>query len=193
MALWHFKYRPVQSSPAACAKDECAGRHIQLAIETLKTVRGSDTKSMEKQLEALRVLVHLVGDVHQPLHTAENRDGGGNAVVLTNRTCIDFHTHKPVHCKLHSYWDNSLFKAAKGSISDKAFVAELAAMSVSSGGDPESWISESNGLANEGPHLQGFAARSATIRFRSPRHTTAQPFRWSKSNSPRREHDWLRS
>jgi hypothetical protein len=43
----------------------------------------------------------LIGDLHQPLHTANNKDRGGNElpVLYGDRTTPD---------NLHSYWDNHL-------------------------------------------------------------------------------------
>ena len=161
MKPWHYQSVDLcHPSPAACAHDNCAGRRIEMAIETLKHEAGRTRPSRARRLKALRVLVHLVGDVHQPLHTAENGDIGGNSVIIQNRTCIDFNTGEPVHCKLHSYWDNNLVKAAQGNSSERKFVSELAALSVSADGDPASWIVESNALAKEKVHTyQGFACK----------------------------------
>ena len=36
-----------------------------------------------QRLEALAFLVHLVGDIHMPLHSGDNGDAGGNAVKAT--------------------------------------------------------------------------------------------------------------
>ena len=50
---------------------------------------------------ALKFLLHFVGDVHQPLHSADDHDRGGNSkfVVFGRRTtCIP----------LHSYWDTNV-------------------------------------------------------------------------------------
>ena len=38
-----------------------------------------------RKAEALTVLIHFVGDVHQPLHAADNRDRGGNQIQLTGQ------------------------------------------------------------------------------------------------------------
>jgi hypothetical protein len=54
-----------------------------------------------EKLLALKFLLHLLGDLHHPLHTADNRDRGGNdvPVVLGQRAGRE---------SLHSYWDNYL-------------------------------------------------------------------------------------
>lgn len=52
---------------------------------------------------AFKFVLHLVGDVHQPLHAADNHDAGGNGVlVLFGRRTIGE--------KLHAYWDTTVVK-----------------------------------------------------------------------------------
>lgn len=52
--------------------------------------------------EALRFLIHFVGDLHQPLHCADNHDRGGNEVkVLIGRR----------HENLHAVWDVNVVQA----------------------------------------------------------------------------------
>ncbi len=38
--------------------------------------------SKEDQVEALKFLVHLVGDLHQPLHVSRARDRGGYDIAV---------------------------------------------------------------------------------------------------------------
>jgi hypothetical protein len=47
--------------------------------------------------------LHLIGDLHQPLHTADNEDRGGNDVPVL----FDDHTKLE---NLHSYWDTELVR-----------------------------------------------------------------------------------
>jgi len=50
-----------------------------------------------ERIIALKYLLHLVGDVHQPLHSADNHDHGGN--------CEQVVTAAGVRKSLHSFWD----------------------------------------------------------------------------------------
>jgi hypothetical protein len=50
----------------------------------------------KERLEALKWIVHLVGDIHQPLHAEDNHDKGGNGLVLT---------YNGVDTNLHAVWD----------------------------------------------------------------------------------------
>jgi hypothetical protein len=56
-----------------------------------------------ERLLALKYLLHFVGDLHQPLHAADNHDRGGNCVLLSlggRRTQ-----------SLHAYWDTTVVEA----------------------------------------------------------------------------------
>lgn len=76
----------------ACVIDKIS----QFAAE----LRSNATPKSETIL-ALKFLLHFIGDLHQPLHAADNRDRGGNdvAIIYGNRTTPD---------NLHSYWDREL-------------------------------------------------------------------------------------
>ena len=55
------------------------------------------------RLEALKYLVHFIGDIHQPLHSADNDDRGGNAVPVAVAGMIDL-------TNLHAHWDFDLVR-----------------------------------------------------------------------------------
>lgn len=95
---------------ATVAFNEC--RH------TLKEAKG-DLALIGKSL-CIRFLVHIIGDIHQPLHTASqfsklfpNGDAGGNAFNIT-------FPEKKALKDLHSYWD-----ATAGNYSDSIKVVSL--------------------------------------------------------------------
>ncbi|MDB5233776.1 MAG: hypothetical protein JWR44_769 [Hymenobacter sp.] len=56
-------------------------------------------KTAEERLVALKFLVHLVGDVHQPLHVGHAEDRGGNSIQVSWRGR---------DTNLHSIWDGDL-------------------------------------------------------------------------------------
>lgn len=60
-----------------------------------------DKESDSERAKALRYLIHLVGDMHQPLHTTANNDQGGNCVP------IQFFSD-PKIANLHSVWDGMI-------------------------------------------------------------------------------------
>jgi hypothetical protein len=98
---------------------------------------------------ALKFLMHFVGDIHQPLHAADNLDHGGNSETATVGA---------TKLALHAHWDTTfvtLIGAAAGqSQSDpKAVVAALGtptptqAAQWSGPANPRAWALESYALA----------------------------------------------
>lgn len=55
--------------------------------------------SKEKQLMYLRLLIHIVGDIHQPLHTGHAEDKGGNSIKVS-------WFNQPTN--LHAVWDDKM-------------------------------------------------------------------------------------
>lgn len=54
-----------------------------------------------ERLEALKWVVHLTADIHQPLHDADDHDGGGNARVLY---------YNGARTNLHAVWDMGIIE-----------------------------------------------------------------------------------
>jgi hypothetical protein len=68
---------------------------IVTALENvISTIVDIDVSSEERQV-AMKFLLHLMGDIHQPLHVGFRSDNGGNRIVLD---------HPDSH-SLHTVWD----------------------------------------------------------------------------------------
>jgi len=68
---------------------------------------------------ALKFLVHLIGDVHQPLHAlADSRGGNDIHVTFLGSTQCDISV-----CNLHGVWDNSLI--SEQGLSEKKYTDKL--------------------------------------------------------------------
>ncbi len=65
------------------------------AIEEQRAILKDKSVDPLKRAEAIRYLIHFVGDMHQPLHAIDNADNGGNCVPLKY-----FH-HDPLGNPLH--------------------------------------------------------------------------------------------
>ena len=84
-------------------KNKHQGLAVEKVYEFIKTLKDKKATKVEKQI-ALKFLVHLIGDLHQPLHVGNGKDRGGNSVrlkwfgELTN---------------LHSIWDTKLIDYQK--------------------------------------------------------------------------------
>jgi len=75
---------------------------ILSALRSAVNILHSEKESDEEKATALRYLIHLVGDLHQPLHTTSNNDQGGNC------TPVQFFD-EPKVSNLHSLWDGMVF------------------------------------------------------------------------------------
>jgi hypothetical protein len=99
---WHFIDLALQDKKdqiaARCPDQNCVTARINLyATQLVKDKAASDPAV---DLEALRFLVHFVGDVHQPLHASSDADLGGNCEPLTD----PYEQAK----NLHALWDGPL-------------------------------------------------------------------------------------
>ncbi len=72
----------------------------------------------ESRHEALKFIVHLVGDIHQPLHCADDNDFGGNLKAVV---WIDGDVWK-----LHAVWDEAILSESmkRQSVTDPITYAE---------------------------------------------------------------------
>ncbi len=107
-APWHFVDVPIHPPPGTpagydaardCPHDDC----VVAAIDRFAAVLRDKGAAPRKRLEALKFVVHLVGDIHQPLHCADNGDHGGNDVRV-------FFLGRPM--SLHAVWDIGLLAPA---------------------------------------------------------------------------------
>lgn len=79
--------------------------HIVWAIEdSLKTLRDPQA-APTKRSEALGILMHCVGDIHQPLHACTWDDYGGNRYLLAGVAFSDL--YKGGRGNLHAFWDEA--------------------------------------------------------------------------------------
>jgi acid phosphatase len=118
-AEWHYvnipksdtAYNPTRDCPPQTS--EVGHNCAVAAIEHFKTVLADRTASKEARARALIFVVHFVGDIHQPLHNADNHDLGGNKVLVTWFGAAS-HTYpgdsKPVPWNLHTVWDDAMIE-----------------------------------------------------------------------------------
>jgi S1/P1 Nuclease. len=78
MADWHWVTVPEETSYEDAVKNP-NGDIIQTLERVMAKLRNKNL-SQKQQLEHLRILIHLVGDLHQPLHVGAGDDRGGNNV-----------------------------------------------------------------------------------------------------------------
>jgi hypothetical protein len=160
---WHYVDYPifdgVPVNPKVGPEPENALARINWAINSLREGTGTP----KRDAEVLGFLYHLVGDVHQPLHTAArvtaahpDGDAGGNGfkIQMPPETRIS---------NLHAFWDAAAgafgFQSPKRPLdqTERARLLSLAegimrefpadSMPESKSVDPHDWVWESNALA----------------------------------------------
>jgi hypothetical protein len=89
-------------------------------IREFQAILKDPSRPVEERRLALRFLVHLVGDLHQPLHVGDNHDRGGNdtQVRFFNRGS-----------NLQRVWDSDMIERARAD--ESRWLAELAEMDTS--------------------------------------------------------------
>jgi hypothetical protein len=99
---WHYLNFPrsvgCDYAPARdCPDGDCVVGAINRQLAVLRD-RG---QPRQQRLEALKFVVHFVGDVHQPLHAGFAHDRGGNDFQVH----IEVPGHEPEGSNLHRAWD----------------------------------------------------------------------------------------
>lgn len=114
---WHYDNQPVcqtLSFEEYCPKGECASARVPVLVKILADVANPP----EIRAMAARFLVHIVGDIHQPLHAADDGDAGANFknVLLPGATSAR---------RLHSVWDSEFVKLTLRGSSEREFAQQL--------------------------------------------------------------------
>ncbi|TWI06242.1 hypothetical protein IP90_00507 [Luteimonas cucumeris] len=116
---WHY----VNFEPGRCEyqpKRDCPDGNCVIAqIEAQRAILADRGKTPAQRREALKFLVHLVGDVHQPLHASNRKDKGGNDFQVSLRTPLapesyarDRYVDGVMGTNLHSVWDYYILGSA---------------------------------------------------------------------------------
>jgi hypothetical protein len=164
----HFIDIPFSTDRTKLPRDLPKPENIVKALGHYVDVLKTSTDQNE-QAQALRFIIHFVGDIHQPLHCATKVDkkhiegdrGGNDLLIKVRRNGM----LKPV--KLHSYWDGGIDtfpKEGPGPTFTPPPLSQIhAAAATATNGNPDTdpalkldqpfdfqgWADESNKLARE--------------------------------------------
>jgi hypothetical protein len=112
-------------------------------ITLFKQILGDTTKSPQDREEALKFIVHFVGDVHQPFHAIGDK-AGGNGVHITEFGSTQCNGNRA--CNLHGAWDSGMIEHS--GLSRDVYVEYLkqfiATSHLVASGNPEDWANESH-------------------------------------------------
>lgn len=151
---WHYIDIPRGAERAPleqfCGPKGCVTQAIAEQLAILKDAHADP----RKRAEAVRYIVHFVGDLHMPLHATTNNDEGGNCVPVRffrRRPRDNRHSYTP---NLHAAWDTLILErdmegadpAEYAALLEQTFARDLDAWQ-KSGTKVEDWAWESHDLA----------------------------------------------
>lgn len=138
---WHYVNIP--EGKTAFDMPEVPEGEVIGTIERLTNELKSGVFSERDEAFALRCLIHLVGDIHQPLHVGRAEDRGGNDIKIK---------WFGQESNLHSLWDDGIISRQNLSYTewathiDHASPEEIKAWQNNS---PRTWAEESRELAEK--------------------------------------------
>ncbi|WP_053404942.1 S1/P1 nuclease [Persicobacter sp. CCB-QB2] len=114
-----------------------------MALELMSSILKDPNATIEKKREAFRYIVHIVGDLHQPMHVGHAEDLGGN-IVKVKWFRKDSNLHRVWDSDIINYLDLSYTELARHvGIPKEAEVKEWQSAKVLD------WVEESHLIANE--------------------------------------------
>ena len=110
---WHYVNTPPGLDCDYDAARDCPGGNCVIgAIQAQRRILADRSQPLEARRDALKFIVHFVGDVHQPMHANNHDDLGGNKYQVSLRTELQPEAYARKHyvdgvmgTNLHSIWD----------------------------------------------------------------------------------------
>jgi hypothetical protein len=162
---WHYIDIP-RDAPRSSLARFCPEYCVISAIARQIMLLHGDETDTRVRADALRFLIHFVGDIHQPLHCVSNNDMGGNCVPVEffgNPPVEKNPQHESYVPNLHAIWDSGIIQRLKGTESvaqwadslDKQFSSQVGGWEKAelegehwAGAKVEDWAWESHELAD---------------------------------------------
>lgn len=110
---WHYMSVPEGQTYATCEKNS-KGDIFEAIGRMQEIIKNQNSTQVEKK-HAIRMLTHLVGDIHQPLHVGNGQDRGGNSVKI--KWFFD-------DSNLHRIWDSEIIDEKKMSYTEIALMVD---------------------------------------------------------------------
>jgi hypothetical protein len=191
---WHYIDIPIDSRDPMPSFDPGTdtaehGDAVQALKRAVAVLKGGTDPFVTSKAMACAMVMHLVGDIHQPLHCATKyffshhelrNDQGGNDEYIINaapdavRANLPPSAHVPDRMSLHFFWDTAYraeFDEASGDVmfARHAEMSDLSGIPVNSSLDPNfnQWALDSNAIARNSSS-PGTVSRRCSIRFSAP-------------------------
>ncbi len=155
-APWHYLSWPLELEEPDFDVFSTRRGNVVSAIEEQLTVYRDRGRSRRNRREALKFIIHLVGDLHQPLHVGTAEDRGGNQVPVL---------YRGYRTNLHTAWDGAIYDDDGNSPEEHA-AALLEGLEEEDrerimSGRPYDWALESHRIVREFvyPRLEDLAVR----------------------------------
>lgn len=138
---WHYVNFPFDSTYESHNKSDKGDliRGIDTCIAKLKSKTSTD----EEKVFHLKMLIHFIGDLHQPMHVGMAKDKGGNDVQV--RWFND-------GSNLHRVWDTNMiedYSMSYQELADNAAVLSKAQLAEIKKGSTIDWMYESRAICKE--------------------------------------------
>ena len=104
---WHYANMKVNETYYSSEKN-VEGDVIQAIKKCIELLKSKKTSKDDRRFY-LKLLVHFVGDIHQPMHLGEKRDKGGNNIKLK---------WFGENTNLHRIWDSDIIDSSKMSYTE---------------------------------------------------------------------------
>lgn len=144
-SAWHYVNIDPQTDLPAFEKNlkAQAGANLYSQIKTLSAQVKDDKTSEKDRKIALIFLIHMMGDLSQPLHVGRADDLGGNKINVT---------YFGEKTNLHSVWDGKLVDSQKYSYTEYAKLLDIKSkdeVKQIQSGNLENWLYDSHLIANK--------------------------------------------
>ena len=129
---WHYDdtfWKQVDGKPQVLSGFDEGGVAINRLVDFDKTLRSAATSDRDKAI-GIAWVAHLIGDIHQPLHTSARvtdrepkGDQGGNLFLLTPEG-----TPRDKQVNLHWFWDSIVVRNTplKGDACERDYITDVA-------------------------------------------------------------------
>lgn len=145
---WHFVDIPVDEENYVATRDckqTAKGDCAVNALFRFNAILADKSEDSCVRAEALKFVIHIVGDIHQPLHNINDDDFGGNGKIVSFYGFKGYGDSPP---NLHQVWDSLILVRSKQTVPQ--LITELGGkddpdISLS----PYIWVTESHKLAQD--------------------------------------------
>lgn len=135
----HWHYVDIQITETGydkardCKDDDCSVEQIGKEVAIIK----DKTQSRTARVDALKFLIHFVGDMHQPMHCSDNNNRGANEIKISGMGR---------KANMHKVWDTAVVNAiGKDGVEIAGKLAPLITPDLEvlwGRGTPEEWTNE---------------------------------------------------